>query len=147
MRTNPVDVLLVEDNDDDAELTIRELKRHHFANNIFHAKNGEEALKWLFCDCKSSSPPGQDLPKVILLDIHMPKVDGLEVLEKMKADKQIKLVPVVMLTSSSLDPDIYKCYDLGASSYIVKPLNFERFSDAIRSLGFYWLLLTHPPIK
>lgn len=130
----------------DAELTIREFRKNRLANNLVHVKDGEEALEFLFAEGKyaglrDSSYP----PKVVLLDIQMPKVNGIEVLKRMKADDRTKSTPVVILTSSKEDPDIQQCYTLGVNSYIVKPVNFERFADAIRNLGFYWLLLNQPP--
>jgi two-component system response regulator len=146
MNHNSVEVLLVEDNLNDAELTIRELRKHHMANNLFHVKDGEEALDFIFGEGKYAD--SRDLlyrPKVVLLDIQMPKVNGIEVLQKVKSDPRTKATPVVILTSSKEDPDIQKCYDLGANSYIVKPVNFESFAEAIRNLGFYWLLLNQQP--
>ena len=146
MNPNSVEVLLVEDNVSDAELTIRELKKHNMANNLFHVKNGEEALDFIFATGNYAGiREVQHPPKVILLDIQMPKVNGIEVLQKIKADPRTKTVPVVILTSSKENPDIQKCYDLGANSYIVKPVNFERFAQAIKNLGFYWLLINQPP--
>jgi len=140
--TNSVEILLVEDNISDAELTIRELKKHNMANNLFHVKNGEEALDFLFATGKYASSRSMSYPpKVILLDIQMPKVNGIEVLSRLKADSRTRMTPVVILTSSKENPDIQKCYDLGANSYIVKPVNFEGFAQAIKNLGFYWLLL------
>lgn len=136
----------MEDNLNDAELTIRELRKHHMANNLFHVKDGEEALDFIFGEGKYAD--SRDLlyrPKVVLLDIQMPKVNGIEVLQKVKSDPRTRATPVVILTSSKEDPDIQKCYDLGANSYIVKPVNFESFAEAIRNLGFYWLLLNQQP--
>ena len=130
----------------DAELTIRELKKYNMANNLFHVTDGRQALDFVFGTGKFSDM--QNLlhpPKLILLDIQMPKLNGIEVLEKLKADARTRLLPVVILTSSKEDPDIQKCYALGANSYIVKPVNFENFTEAIRNLGFYWLLLNQPP--
>lgn len=145
MNPDSVEVLLVEDNLNDAELTIRELKKHNMANNLVHLKNGEEALDFIFATGKYSGiREVQYSPKVILLDIQMPKVNGIEVLQKIKTDPRTRSVPVVMLTSSKEDPDIQKCYALGANSYIVKPVNFEGFAEAIKNLGFYWLLLNQP---
>ena len=141
MNPQSVEVLLIEDNASDAELTIRELKKHNMANNLVHLKNGEEALDFIFGTGEQYSP------KVVLLDIQMPKVNGIEVLQKIKSDPRTRLVPVVMLTSSKEDPDIQKCYELGANSYIVKPVNFEGFAQAIKNLGFYWLLLNEPMHK
>jgi two-component system response regulator len=141
-----VDILLVEDNLNDAELAIRELNKHHMANNLVHVKDGEEALDFLFATGKFAGIRDVSYPpKVVLLDIQMPKVSGIEVLQKIKSDMRTKSTPVVILTSSKEDPDIQKCYDLGANSYIVKPVNFEGFAEAIRNLGFYWLLLNQRP--
>jgi two-component system response regulator len=146
MNHNSVEVLLVEDNLNDAELTIRELKKHNMANKLVHVKDGEEALDFIFATGKFSGIRNIAYPpKVILLDIQMPKINGIEVLQKIKSDPQTRITPVVILTSSKEDPDIQKCYDLGANSYIVKPVNFEGFAEAIRNLGFYWLLLNQPP--
>jgi two-component system response regulator len=139
-----VDILLVEDNLYDAELTIRELKKHKMANNLFHVEDGEQALDFIFRRKKfADMPPFR--PGIILLDIQMPKVNGIEVLQKLKSDPTTRSLPVVMLTSSKESPDVQKCYDLGANSYIVKPVNFEGFSGAIKSLGYYWILLNQPP--
>jgi two-component system response regulator len=147
MNLDSIELLLVEDNVNDAELTIRELKKHHLANNLFHVKDGEEALNFLFATGRyEGSRNVNHTPKVVLLDIQMPKVNGIEVLQQIKADERTKTTPVVILTSSKEDPDIQKCYNLGANSYIVKPVNFERFAEAIKNLGFYWLLLNQPPL-
>jgi len=146
MDHNLVDVLLVEDNSYEAELTIRELKKHHIANNIFHVKDGEEALDFIFgVEQFAGTRDIQRPPKLILLDIHMPKVNGIEVLQTIKTDERTRSIPVVMLTSSKEDPDIRRCYALGVNSYIVKPVDFIRFADAIKNLGFYWLLLNQLP--
>jgi len=146
MNENLVEILLVEDNASDAELTIRELKKNNLANNLFHVKDGQEAIDFVFATGKFEHR--RDIysrPKVILLDIQMPKVNGIEVLQKIKADACTRAIPVVMLTSSKEDPDIKRCYELGANSYIVKPVNFLGFADAIKHLGFYWLLLNQKP--
>jgi two-component system response regulator len=146
MSPNSVDVLFVEDNISDAELTIREMKKHNLANNLFHVKDGEEALDFIFATGKFAAIRDVSYsPKVVLLDIQMPKVNGIEVLKKMKADPNTKSIPVVILTSSKESPDIEKCYGLGANSYIVKPVNFGGFAETIRNMGFYWLLLNQPP--
>lgn len=148
MNTQPVDILLVEDNPDDAELTINELKEHKMSNHLFHVTDGEEALDFIFATGKyAGREQAHRTPKLVLLDIKMPKVDGLEVLEKLKTDPLTRVIPVVMLTSSKEDPDIRRCYELGANSYIVKPVNFDGFAQAIKNLGFYWLLLNEPPVK
>jgi two-component system response regulator len=143
---NSVEILLVEDNMNDAELTIRELKKHHLANRLFHVKDGEEAFEFIFATGRYAEL--RDLsfpPKVILLDIQMPKINGIEILERIKSNEHTKSTPVVMLTSSKEDPDIQKCYKLGANSYIVKPVDFDGFATAIKNLGFYWLLLNQSP--
>lgn len=146
MNKNSVDILLVEDNINDAELAIRELKRHNMANNLVHLLDGEEAIEFIFAQGKYNGERTiEHPPKLVLLDIQMPKVNGIEVLEKIKSDERTKAIPVVILTSSKEDPDIKKCYHLGANSYIVKPVNFESFADAIKNLGFYWLLLNQQP--
>ena len=148
MEHNQVNILLVEDNVYDAELTINALKEHNLANNLMHVTDGEQALDFIFV---SGRPAGSGepvhYPKLILLDIKMPKIDGIEVLEKIKSDERTREIPVVILTSSKEDPDIKKCYILGANSYIVKPVEFEGFALAIKNLGFYWLLLNQPPVK
>ncbi|MES1224379.1 MAG: response regulator [Bacteroidota bacterium] len=148
MHNDYVEVLLVDDNNLDAELTIRELRKHNMANSLYRVKNGRQALDFIFAvgdyaDSRNVLLP----PKIVLLDIQMPKVNGIEVLSKIKSDPRTKPIPVIILTSSRENPDIQKCYALGANSYIVKPVNFESFADAIRNLGFYWLLLNEPPVK
>lgn len=142
MNHNSVEVLLVDDNLTDAELTIRELRKHKMANNLVHLKNGKEALDFIFAKGKFEGIRDASFPpKLILLDIQMPKVNGIEVLQKIKENERTRSTPVVMLTSSKESPDIKKCYELGANSYIVKPVNFESFAESIRNLGFYWLFL------
>jgi two-component system response regulator len=148
MNLNHVDLLLIEDNTSDAELTIRELKKHNLANNMFHVRDGEEALDFVFATGKYAGARNMEHPpKIILLDIQMPKVNGMEVLQKIKSDERTKTTPVVMLTSSKEDPDIKRCYALGANSYIVKPVNFESFAESIKSLGFFWLLINQSPAR
>lgn len=142
MTHHSIEVLLVEDNVTDAELTIRELKKNNMANNLVHVRNGKEALDLIFAaNDENEKALLSHSPKLVLLDIQMPKINGIEVLQKLKGDPRTKSIPVVVLTSSKENPDIQKCYALGANSYIVKPVNFENFSSAIRNLGFYWLLL------
>jgi two-component system, response regulator len=133
----PLDILLVEDNKYDEKLTLRALRRHNLANNIQIARDGAAALEAIFVDALA--------PKIILLDIKLPKVDGLEVLRRIRADNRTATQPVVMLTSSSEKSDIDAAYALGANSYIVKPVDFQGFADAIRDLGVYWLLLNQSP--
>ncbi len=147
MNPNSIEVLLVDDNMTDAELTMRALRKHNMANNLIHLKNGREALDFLFA--KGQFADSRDIncpPKLVLLDIQMPKVNGIEVLEEIKKNALTRSTPVIMLTSSKESPDIERCYDLGANSYIVKPVNFESFAEAIKHLGFYWLLLNQPPV-
>ncbi len=145
MNYNLVDILLVEDNLDDAELTIRELTKHNMAHNLVHVKDGEEALDFIFCTGKYKGIREIEyLPKMMLLDIQMPKVNGIEVLEKIKSNPITKMIPIVVLTSSNESPDIKKCYNLGANSYIVKPVNFDGFTQAIKNIGTYWIVLNQP---
>lgn len=147
MNLNSVDILLVEDNPNDAELTIRELRKNNLSNNLFHVTDGEEALEFIFATGRYANSSEVHRPKMVLMDIQMPKVNGIEVLKRIKEDERTKTLPVVMLTSSKEDPDIRRCYELGANSYIVKPVNFESFAQSIKNLGFYWLLLNQPPNK
>jgi two-component system, response regulator len=145
MRENRVEILLVEDNMSDAELTIRALKKKNLTNNLIHLKNGAEALDFIFARGAYATRDAQKFPKVILLDLKMPKINGLEVLQKIREDERTRTIPVVVLTSSSEDPDIKACYDLGVNSYIVKPVEFDNFSKAVSELGFYWMLLNEVP--
>lgn len=145
MEYSDVEILFVEDNLDDARLTIRALKKKNLANNILHLKNGEEAIDYLFAKGIYADRNKTDHPKLILLDLKMPKINGLEVLEAIKADPLTQTIPVVVLTSSQEDPDIRRCYALGVNSYIVKPVNFENFFDAVTKLGVYWLMVNKGP--
>jgi two-component system response regulator len=142
-----VDILLVEDNMSDAELTIRALKKKNRTHNLFHVKDGAEALEYIFGEGKYGARDVLEKPKVIFLDLKMPKVNGMEVLTRIRADERTKSIPVVVLTSSKEDPDVKECYRLGANSYIVKPVEFDNFSEAVSGLGFYWLSLNHFPGK
>lgn len=139
MESTAVEILLVEDNADDAELTIRALRKHHLTNNLLHLQDGEEALNFLFSEKQS------DMPKLILLDLKMPKVDGLEVLRKIKADQVKRIIPVVMLTSSKEERDILETYKLGINAYIVKPVEFDKFVHAVSEIGFFWMILNQAP--
>lgn len=134
-----MDVLFVEDNPNDVELTLRALKKNHFTNRVVVARDGAEALDILF---PAAAAP---LPRVILLDLKLPKVTGLEVLRRLKGDERTRSVPVVVLTSSREAPDVAESYRLGANSYIVKPVDFDAFARAVADVGLYWLLLNHPP--
>lgn len=136
-----VEILLVEDNMTDAELAMRALKKAKIANNILHLKDGAEALDYLFGKGIYSERDLTILPKVILLDIKMPKVDGIEVLRQLKAGEHTKFIPVVIMTSSSEEKDIISSYELGVNSYVVKPVGFEDFAKAVSELGLYWMLL------
>ena len=140
-----VEVLLVEDNPRDAELTIRALKRHNLANQLFHVEDGAEALDFLFARGKYERRQTDRSPKVVLLDLKLPKVNGLEVLRLMKEDPHLRTIPVVIVTSSAEDPDMAAAYKLGANSYVVKPVQFEAFMEAMSKLGVYWLMVNHPP--
>ncbi len=136
-----VDILLVEDNPQDVELTVRALKKHNLANRLFVVEDGAEALDFLFGRGKYTARDITVHPKVVLLDLKLPKLNGLEVLRAIKAEEKISSLPVVMVTSSNEDPDIKAAYALGANSYVVKPVNFDAFVDAMSNLGFYWLLI------
>jgi two-component system, response regulator len=141
----PLDILLVEDNPQDAELTIRTFQKHNLANRLLVVEDGAEALDFIFCKGKYIQRSMEKPPKVILLDIKLPKVDGLEVLRKIKADERTKFIPVIMVTSSREDPDLRKAYELGVNSYVVKPVNYSAFSESMNCLGMYWLLVNEPP--
>ena len=139
-----VDILLIEDSLDDAEMTIRALKKIKLDNNVVHLENGQEALDFLFAKGKFETLRLSSQPKVILLDIKMPKVDGIEVLERIKSDKRTRMIPVVIMTSSSEEKDLVTSYKLGVNSYVVKPVDFENFTKAVGALGLYWLLANRP---
>lgn len=141
MENCEAEILIVEDSMDDANLTIRSLKKNNIANNMFHVKDGAEALDYIFAQGDYSSRVNAVKPRLILLDLKMPKVNGLEVLEKIKENPETRSIPVVILTSSQEDPDIKKCYELGANSYVTKPVEFEGFIKAVKELGFYWMVL------
>lgn len=139
MIDNVIEILLIEDNPDDAELTIRTLKKNNLANNLIHLQDGEEAMAFLFSQTERITP------KLILLDLKMPKVDGIEVLRAIKGDETRRSIPVVVLTSSKEERDIVESYKLGVNAYIVKPVEFEKFTEAIKQLGLFWLILNEPP--
>jgi two-component system response regulator len=146
MTTNEaVEIILVEDNMDDAALAIRTLKKQNLANKLVHLKDGAEALDFIFGTGAYEGRNIANPPKVILLDLKMPKVNGIEVLQKLKSDDRTKQIPVVVLTSSAEDPDIKTCYQLGVNSYIVKPLGFDAFTNKITDLGMYWLVMNEVP--
>jgi two-component system response regulator len=145
MPNNEVEILLVEDDEMDAEITIRALRRGKVANGIVHLTDGAQALDFLFCEGEYAGRDIHNTPKLIMLDLKMPKVDGIEVLERIKSDPLLKKIPVVILTSSKEHPDVNRCYELGANSYIVKPVGFDGFMDAISQSGMYWMLINQPP--
>ena len=140
-----VEILLVEDSLEDLELTQRALRNANLGNHIHVVRDGAEALDFIFCEADYAERKIEDTPKLILLDLKLPKVDGLEVLERIKGDPRTKLIPVVVLTSSKEQGDVLKSYQLGVNSYIVKPVNFESFTRAVQELGMYWLLINQPP--
>ncbi|MBM4331863.1 MAG: response regulator [Deltaproteobacteria bacterium] len=143
--TNEVEILLVEDNPNDVELTLRALKKHNLSNKIHVVKDGAEALEYIFANGAYAYRKVEHHPKVILLDLKLPKVDGLEVLRQIKSNERTKLIPVVVLTSSKEERDLVESYRLGANSYIAKPVDFESFVKAVSELGLYWLLLNQLP--
>jgi two-component system, response regulator len=140
-------ILLVEDNPDDEELTRLALEKNNIANTVYIARDGAQALDYLFCRGPHSGRDPNDLPTVVLLDLKLPKVDGLEVLKQLRANEHTRLVPVVILTSSKEEQDLANGYRLGANSYIRKPVDFDQFVEAVRQLGLYWLVLNEPPRK
>lgn len=142
---NGVEILLVEDNPRDAEIALRALRKHNLANHVVHLKDGEEALDWLFGSGQYAGRDPNHHPKVVLLDLKLPKVDGLEVLRAIRADERTRRVPVVVLTSSREEEDVIRSYDYGVNSYIVKPVDFEKFSAAVAEAGHYWLLINQEP--
>jgi two-component system response regulator len=142
---NSMEILLVEDNTSDAKLTIRALQKNNLCNNLIHLPDGAEALDYIFAKGKYSDRQVEDKPRVILLDLNMPKVGGLEVLREIRNDERTKYIPVVIMTSSKEDRDIIDSYKLGVNSYVVKPVGFDNFSKAVAELGLYWMLLNQVP--
>jgi two-component system, response regulator len=136
-----LEILYIEDNPSDIELTLRALKKHNVANSIQIIKDGEEALEYIFATGRYADRDVNEKPKVILLDLNLPKVGGLEILKRLKSEKHTKAIPVVVLTSSREEKDMIESYNYGVNSYVVKPINFESFSEAVSTLGLYWLLL------
>ena len=138
-------ILLVEDNDDDVQLTLRAMKQHNIRNDVVVVRDGAEALDWLFGTGSHAGRDTSEMPTVVLLDLKLPKLDGFEVLKRIRADERTKLLPVVILTSSREEEDRLNGYELGANSFVQKPVDFEQFSEAVKELGLYWLLLNEPP--
>jgi CheY-like chemotaxis protein len=143
--THGVDVLMVEDSEEDLQLALRSFKKANFLHHVYVVRDGAEALDFIFCQGAHASRRMDDMPRVILLDLKLPKVNGLEVLQKIKTDPRTKLIPVVVLTSSKEHRDLLTSYEMGANSYIVKPVAFDGFTKAMEGLGMYWLLLNNPP--
>ena len=146
-KNEVIEVLLIEDSDADANLALRSLKKNHLANNLIRLEDGEQALDFLFGKGEYQGRSVENTPRVILLDLKMPKVDGIEVLKAIREDDRTKHIPVVVLTSSKEEQDIVKSYELGVNSYIVKPVDFQKFIDSIKDIGLYWLVLNQPPKK
>lgn len=141
-----VEILLVEDNPDDADLTIRELQKHKLANKLVWVKDGEEALDFIFGEGNYAERNSKHKPKVVFLDLKLPKIDGIEVLREIRNREETKLLPVVILSSSREDQDVISTYNLGVNSYIVKPVEFDDFSRAIREIGYYWVVTNQAPL-
>lgn len=146
MTDRQIEILLVEDNSDDVELTLHALRRENLANHIHVARDGEEALDFLFCNGTYADRSFQQPPRLVLLDLKLPKVDGMEVLRQLKRDPRTKTIPVVILTSSKEERDLVQGYGLGANSYIQKPVDFDQFRNTVKSVGFYWLLINQAPV-
>jgi len=144
MTLRQIEILLVEDNPDDVELTLHALRKENLANSIHVARDGEEALEFLFCSGDHAGRSFEQPPRLVLLDLKLPKVDGMEVLKRLKADARTKTIPVVVLTSSREEQDIVRSYELGVNSYIVKPVDFLQFTESARILGLYWTLMNEP---
>lgn len=142
---NHVEILLVEDNEDDAALIMRSLKKHNLTNQLVHVSDGAMALDFIFARGAYAGREINDVPKVVLLDLKMPKVDGLQVLKEIRADERTRLIPIIIMTSSKEEKDIITSYKLGVNSYIVKPVEFENFAKAVAEVGLYWLMLNQPP--
>jgi two-component system, response regulator len=147
MSENPVEILLVEDNPNDVELTLHAFRKHNLSNRVHVVRDGAEALECVFGPDAVAHHSIESSPKVILLDLKLPKIDGLEVLRRLKADPRTRAIPVVVLTSSREERDIVESYQLGVNSYIVKPVDFGQLVESVQQLGLYWLLLNQPPVR
>jgi two-component system, response regulator len=144
-ETHEVEILLVEDNQDDLDMALRALRKANLTNKIQTVRDGAEALEFVFCEGAFAGRKFENPPKVILLDLKLPKIDGMEVLKRIKSDPRTKMIPVVILTSSKEQKDVIESYNLGVNSYMVKPVNFEQFAKSVQELGMYWLLHNQPP--
>lgn len=147
MTVSDVDILLVEDREEDAELAIMAMKEHHLMNNLKWVRDGQEAIDFLFGSDDNQSKQWKNRPKVVLLDLKMPKVGGLEVLKKIRSTPETQTMPVVVLTTSREEQDMVEAYNLGVNSYIIKPVDFMQFTQSIKEIGLYWLILNEPPKK
>ena len=145
MDNNRVEILLAEDNPQDAEMTMRTLKKHNFLNSLHWVKDGQQALDFLYCEGAYAVRDNTVQPELILLDIKMPKIDGIEVLQKIKGDARLRTIPVVIMTSSDEQPDVAKAYELGVNSYIVKPVEFGAFAETVAKIGMYWIMTNRGP--
>jgi two-component system response regulator len=145
MLTQEIEIVLIEDSASDAEMTIRALAKNNLANKLLHLKNGAAALDFFFAEGEYAGRQTDNIPNVVLLDLKMPKVGGIEVLRRIKSDVRTKKIPVVILSSSREDPDIQECYRLGANGYVVKPVEFDAFHKAICDLGLYWMIVNESP--
>jgi two-component system, response regulator len=145
MQQNDVEILLVEDNPSDVKLALHAFQKHRLANQVHVVRDGAEALEFIFCTDRYAERPIERTPRVILLDLKLPFVDGIEVLRRIKADDRTQMIPVVIMTSSKEEKDVVESYKLGVNSYIVKPVNFDQFTEVVRQLGYYWLLLNQRP--
>jgi len=146
MNSKELDILLVEDNQDDMDLALHALRREKLANSIFVARDGEEALDFLFCRGAFAQRSFDHPPKLVLLDLKLPKIDGMEVLKQVKSDPRTKTIPVVIMTSSKEERDLVAGYNLGANSYIQKPVDFDQFRETVKSVGLYWVVINQPPV-
>jgi two-component system, response regulator len=146
MNSRELDILLVEDNQDDMDLALHALRREKLANSIFVARDGEEALDFLFCRGAFAQRSFENPPKLVLLDLKLPKVDGMEVLKQIKSDPRTKTIPVVIMTSSKEERDLVAGYNLGANSYIQKPVDFDQFRETVKSVGLYWVVINQAPV-
>lgn len=141
-----IDILLVEDNQDDVELTLHALRREHLANNIFTVRDGEEAIDFLFCSGAHSNRNFDHPPRLVLLDLKLPKLNGLDVLKRVKQDPRTRSIPIVVLTSSKEERDLVDSYNLGANSYIQKPVDFDQFRQMVKNTGLYWMVINQYPL-